>query len=97
MTDIDEIDSGGSSVGVNNTDSIRASIINTPKDFPSINPSGKNDLEESMSNMSQFDQNAHYLRALMMREGDDAMDISVSSVCATPRNLHALGLDPDMS
>lgn len=96
MTDIDEVDSG-SSGSLPQTSSIRGSLINTPKDFPEINPSGKNELNDTLSsNVSAF-ENVHLWQGLMMREGDEGLDISVSSVCATPRNMNALGLDPDMS
>jgi len=49
-----------------------------------------------MSHVSQF-ENGHYWKGIMMRDGDNGLDISVSSVCATPRNMHAVGLEADMT
>lgn len=85
MTDIEEIEKNEDE----NNRSVRGSIFNSPKDFL-INPSRINDSQISMlshHNLAKFDSQKRFQDCLRF-DTDRNLDISMSSVCSTPRHQY---------
>lgn len=70
------------------------SIFNSPNNFPNINASGSGRINESQlsilshSNLNMLDNlnNMRKIQDFLLYDGDRNLDVSVSSVCSTPRN-----------
>ncbi|CDW83633.1 UNKNOWN [Stylonychia lemnae] len=88
MTDMEERDKNDQNGG-NSNRSVRGSLFNSPKDFPIIIPSNKiNESQVSIlshNNLAMFD-NMKQFQDLLRYDTDRNLDISMSSVCSTPRN-----------